>query len=88
MVVLLGGEDADALADAQAVKEHVVGVDVELLLDLALNVDLALAPRMSLRPARRTFAWIILVARVIPDNSHENSPEAPGKRFWSWRMCC
>src|SRR5688500_18237830 len=39
---------------------------------------------MSTRPARRTLAWIILVASVMPDSSQENSPETPG---WCCRCC-
>ena len=38
-------------------------------------------PRMSPRPARRTWAWISLVASVMPDSSQENSPDAPGNRL-------
>src|SRR5438270_2065731 len=43
---------------------------------------------MSESPARRTFASIILVASVIPESSHENSPDAVGNRFWSCKICC
>src|SRR5204863_1599183 len=40
------------------------------------------------RPARFTFTRIILVARLKPASSHENSPVACGKRRPSQRMCC
>src|SRR5262245_47875983 len=46
-------------------------------------------PRMSARPARRTWSAMILVARVMPDSSQENSPLASGWcRRCSSRMCC
>ena len=43
---------------------------------------------MSASPARRTLAEIILLANVMPDWTSENSPLAPGNRFWLRRMCC
>ena len=38
VLVFLGGENADALAITERVAEHVVGVHVEFLLDLSLDV--------------------------------------------------
>ena len=41
MFVLFAGQDADALKYAERVEQDFVGIDVELLLHLALHVDLA-----------------------------------------------
>ena len=43
VVVLLRSQDPDALPEAQAVEQDLVGVDVELLLGLALDIDDTLA---------------------------------------------
>ena len=83
VVVLLRGQNPDALPEAQAVEQNLVGVDVELLLGLTLDIDDAFAPQDIGQPCPCTWAWIILVASVMPESSQENSPDAPGKRFCS-----
>jgi hypothetical protein len=50
-------------------QQNPVGIDMKLLLYLALNIGLACRARMPDGPALRILASIIFVARVMPESN-------------------
>ena len=81
-------QNADALMDAEAVEHGFVGIDVELLLHLALDVDLAVRARDIGQAGAADLGLDQLGGQGDARLDEENSPLAPGNRFWFRRMCC
>ena len=61
---------------------------IGLVAALVSSFGVAISPEIRANLAEVALAIVSIVAIVMPDSNQENSPDEPGKRFCSSRMCC